>query len=148
MEQNRPIAWHVPNLLNICIDSTSEGEMSGKIYHCYRKEPIEFQNIVRMIEIAEDLFDRLQFPQAATQSRSFKTSDRENGSLRQETKPEKVVDQEQILHRRGKTGTFLLNVKYRQNSSWQGVIQWVEEDVTWHFVSVLELIKILNNALN
>ena len=49
---------------------------------------------------------------------------------------------------RGQKGTFLLNVKYRQNSSWQGFLQWVEEDEAWQFASVLEFIKILNNALD
>lgn len=32
MEQKHPIAWHVPNLINICIDSVDDGEMTGKIY--------------------------------------------------------------------------------------------------------------------
>ena len=26
MEQKHPIAWHVPNLINICIDSVEDGE--------------------------------------------------------------------------------------------------------------------------
>ena len=118
MEQKHPIAWHVPNLINICIDSVEDGEMTGKIYHCYSEEAIAFSNIIRMIETVEEFFDCLQFPQ------------------------------EQILQMRGQKGTFLLNVKYRQNSSWQGFLQWVEEDAAWQFASVLEFIKILNNALD
>ena len=49
MEQKHPIAWHVPNLINICIDSVEDGEMTGKIYHCYSEEAIAFSNIIRMI---------------------------------------------------------------------------------------------------
>ena len=71
MEQKHPIAWHVPNLINICIDSVDDGEMTGKIYHCYSEEAIAFSNIIRMIETVEEFFDCLQFPQAATQTRSF-----------------------------------------------------------------------------
>ena len=71
MEQKHPIAWHVPNLINICIDSVEDGEMTGKIYHCYSEEAIAFSNIIRMIETVEEFFDCLQFPQAATQTRSF-----------------------------------------------------------------------------
>ena len=126
MEQKHPIAWHVPNLINICIDSVEDGEMTGKIYHCYSEEAIAFSNIIRMIETVEEFFDCLQFPQAATQTRSFH-------------RKESV---------QGQKGTFLLNVKYRQNSSWQGFLQWVEEDAAWQFASVLEFIKILNNALD
>ena len=47
MEQKHPIAWHVPNLINICIDSVEDGEMTGKIYHCYSEEAIAFSNIRR-----------------------------------------------------------------------------------------------------
>ena len=71
MEQKHPIAWHVPNLINICIDSVDDGEMTGKIYHCYSEEAIAFSNIIRMIETVEEFFDCLQFPQAATQTRSL-----------------------------------------------------------------------------
>ena len=65
-----------------------------------------------------------------------------------EAKPEKVCTPEKVLEKRGGKGTFLLNVRYRQNSSWQGEIQWIEENTVYQFPSVLELIKILSNALH
>ncbi|MFR5701502.1 MAG: hypothetical protein ACLUD0_06320 [Eubacterium ramulus] len=43
MEQKQSIAWHVPNLLSICIDSVADGEMSGEIYHCYKERTIKIQ---------------------------------------------------------------------------------------------------------
>ena len=143
MERNHPIAWHVPNLISICIDSIVDGEMSGKIYHCYSKEPVAFSNIIRMIEAAEAFFDRIRFPEESTQMRSF-----EKKEPMQEPKPEKVCMPEEILTKHGVAGTFLLNVRYRQNSSWQGELQWIEGNITYQFASVLELIKILNNALH
>ena len=128
MEQKQSIAWHVPNLLSICIDSVADGEMSGEIYHCYKKEPLKFSNIIRMIETADKFFDQIKFPQSATQIRSF-----EKKEPTMEAVPEKVCIPQ--------------NVKYRQNSSWQGVIQWMEGDVTYSFSSVLELLKILSNVM-
>ena len=92
MEQKHPIAWHVPNLINICIDSVEDGEMTGKIYHCYSEEAIAFSNIIRMIETVEEFFDCLQFPQAATQTRSFHRKESVQGQ-----KLEKKLEQEQIL---------------------------------------------------
>ena len=143
MEQKHSIAWHVPNLLSVCIDNVADGEMSGEIYHCYSKEPLKFSNIIRMIETADGFFDQIKFPQSATQMRSF-----EKRVPVMESVPEKVCTPQEVLEKRGTKGTFLLNVKYRQNSSWQGVIQWVEGDVTYPFSSVLELLKILSNAMN
>lgn len=138
MEQKHPIAWHVPNLINICIDSVDDGEMTGKIYHCYSEEAIAFSNIIRMIETVEEFFDCLQFPQAATQTRSFH---------RKESVQGQKLEQEQILQMRGQKGTFLLNVKYRQNSSWQGSVTWVDEQREQYFRSALELLKLIDGAL-
>ena len=143
MEQNHQIAWHVPNLISICIDSIVDGEMSGEIYHCYSKEPLVFSNIIRMIETADAFFDQIQFPQSSTQMRSFEKKEHPA-----EPRPEKVLPPEEVMKKRGKAGTFRLNVKYRQNSSWQGLIQWVEGDATYQFASVLELLKILSNAVH
>ena len=80
MEQKQSIAWHVPNLLSICIDSVADGEMSGEIYHCYKKEPLKFSNIIRMIETADKFFDQIKFPQSATQIRSFEKKRTNHGS--------------------------------------------------------------------
>lgn len=142
MEQKHPIAWHVPNLINICIDSVDDGEMTGKIYHCYSEEAIAFSNIIRMIETVEEFFDCLQFPQAATQTRSFHRKESVQGQ-----KLEKKLEQEQILQMRGQKGTFLLNVKYRQNSTWQGSVTWVDEQREQYFRSALELLKLIDGAL-
>lgn len=130
-------------MFQISLISASTAWKTGKIYHCYSEEAIAFSNIIRMIETVEEFFDCLQFPQAATQTRSFHRKESVQGQ-----KLEKKLEQEQILQMRGQKGTFLLNVKYRQNSSWQGFLQWVEEDAAWQFASVLEFIKILNNALD
>lgn len=143
MEQNYLIGWHAPNLISICIDSIVDGEMSGALYHCYSSEPVFFSNIIRMIEAAESFFDQIQFPQSSTQIRSFSKKEH-----LVEAKPEKVCAEEEILGKSGKVGTFLLNVRYRQNSSWQGELQWIENNMIFRFSSVLELIKILSNALH
>ena len=116
--------------------------MTGKIYHCYSEEAIAFSNIIRMIETVEEFFDCLQFPQAATQTRSFHRKESVQGQ-----KLEKKLEQEQILQTRGQKGTFLLNVKYRQNSSWQGSVTWVDEQREQYFRSALELLKLIDGAL-
>ena len=113
MEQKHPIAWHVPNLINICIDSVEDGEMTGKIYHCYSEEAIAFSNIIRMIETVEEFFDCLQFPQAATQTRSFHRKESVQGKklekkLEQE---QKQIEQEIKLYMKDNESAF--NERYR-----------------------------------
>lgn len=71
MEQNYQISWYAPNFINMCIDNINDEELSGRIYHCYSKEPWKFTNILQLIELADDFFDKLEFPQASTSARSF-----------------------------------------------------------------------------
>jgi len=42
--------------------------------------------------------------------------------------------------------TFLVKIKYRQNSSWQGSVQWVEAGKTQNFKSCLELMRLMDTA--
>lgn len=42
---------------------------------------------------------------------------------------------------------FMVRVQYRQNSSWQGTIQWLEEKKTVQFRSLLEMTLLMNEAL-
>jgi len=44
--------------------------------------------------------------------------------------------------------SFLIKIKYRQNSSWQGTVQWIETGKTQNFKSCLELIRLMDIAVN
>ena len=45
-------------------------------------------------------------------------------------------------------GTFIVKILNRQSSTWQGSITWVEEQQTQNFRSALELIKMIDGALD
>lgn len=49
--------------------------------------------------------------------------------------------------RNGQQATFVLQILFRRNSSWQGSLTWVEGRQTEQFRSVLELIGLLNSAV-
>ena len=143
MEQSYQISWYAPNFINMCIDNINDGELSGRIYHCYSKEPWKFTNILQLIELADDFFDRLEFPQASTSARSFTST-----QFSVVDQLDKVQSPEDFIENRGQKGTFFLNVRYRQNSSWQGSVTWVEEQREQHFRSALELLKLIDGALD
>ena len=47
-----------PNLISICVDEIRNGELSGRLYHCYSEEACPFSNVAHLIELAENLFDQ------------------------------------------------------------------------------------------
>ena len=135
-----------PNLINICIDHHKEGEMKGRLYHCYQKDAVPFENVVEMIRQSEKFFDRIAFPQASTKTRSL-IDQKAATSLKPVKRPEKVVDAAEVMINAGKLGTFITNVKFRQSSEWQGELLWAEKDETRRFNNTIELIKVLDEAL-
>ena len=48
----------------------------------------------------------------------------------------------------GHKASFIVRVTRRQNATWQGSISWTERGVTKHFRSALELIKLIDSALD
>lgn len=131
-----------PNLVNVCVDESFDGEISGRLYSCYQKGPLIFSNLVQLLRTMERFFDDIQFPQSSTRSRSFYASDTQNREKKQ-----KVTEQNDIVNQRGKKGTFIITVKFRQNSTWQGELFWMERGEKQNFSSTLDLIKIIDGDL-
>lgn len=53
-----------------------------------------------------------------------------------------------LQKRKSEEGTFVVRVKYRENATWQGHVTWAEKNQTCSFRSVLELLKLIDSALD
>lgn len=49
--------------------------------------------------------------------------------------------------RQRKTETFIVKVMNQQNATWQGSVTWVDEQREQYFRSALELLKLIDGAL-
>ena len=45
-------------------------------------------------------------------------------------------------------GTFVIKILDRQNATWQGNVTWIEEHKVQNFRSALELLKLIDEALD
>ena len=43
--------------------------------------------------------------------------------------------------------SFLVKIRYRKNSSWQGSVQWIETGKVQNFKSCLELVRLMDIAM-
>lgn len=132
-----------PNLINVCVDERLEGEICGRIYHCYSEQAVPFTSIVELITISEKLFEDIGYPQASTKTRTFE----EKTEIQSLPKLEKKVAQQELIQQRGKMGTFLLYVQFRQRSTWQGELSWMEKEEHIKFRNSLEFIKAIDQAI-
>lgn len=131
-----------PDIVNICIDSREDNVCRGRLYCCYEKDPVFFENEFQIIKFMENLMDRIDHPQAAVQIRRY----HDNTSQKRE-KPLKKAEAQQFTNERGKTATFIIHVKYRQNATWQGEAVQVEKNKKYKFLSVLELLKLIDSQI-
>lgn len=132
-----------PNLIVICIDENGGEERAGRMYHCYRSEPLRFSSFVELIRMMEAFFDEISYPQASTMTRYFQKSAKKENVRYSKALPEKVAEQKDIIEYRGTKGTLITYVQFRQNSDWQGQVSWPEKQRVCKFSSTLEFVKIL-----
>lgn len=147
-----------PNLINLCIDRHTDEQIAGRIYHFYDGQPLEFVNILNLLSRMEELFDRIGYPQVSTRSRMFSPASEKTHSgttaspggagTKRAQRPAKTVSSDDLLSHRGEKATFLIHVRYRQNSEWQGTFVCPETKQQLNFSSTLDFIKLVSNLLD
>ncbi len=177
-ERGERLILHSPNIVNLCIDSYDEEKQCGRLYHQYTDHTVMFSSLFEALDRMERLYDEIQFPQAATRFRSFREDERTedwcNGSGRileglavqeefsvsgkrkssesmrmPERNPVGSVEAfDKVIGHRGEDATFIIRVQYRQYSSWQGEVTWMDGRCRLAFRSVLELARLIDNAMN
>lgn len=139
----RAVDVSAPNLMSICIDENENHEKQGRFYHRYSVEPMLFTDLNSLLIEADRLMDKIDYPQASMRSRNFDTQEN-----RKEKGAERVKTADEILNESGKKATFVVNVQYRQNATWQGKVLWAEAGRSCNFRSALELLKLIDGALD
>ena len=125
------------------------GSLRGKLYSQYLETPYVFSSLVRMIEKMEEIFDENRFPEKFLLPRTFGIVKRE-GKTREERGSEEMKDLNDSSKDEmsgGSKCTFEISVKFRQNATWQGQILWAEKNLKQNFRSVLEMLKLMDEAL-
>lgn len=119
-----------------CIDSYVKSVPTGRIYSAAYPEGKEFRCLMEMLDAVETALNSTNYPQSFTEMRRFITKSppsSEDGSKR-DTKI-------------GELATFTVKILFRQNTSWQGSVAWLEGQKEEAFRSALELIFLMNSVL-
>lgn len=143
------------NLICVCIDDNQDADYQGLIYHQYADEPIRFNGIASMILEMENLFDEWDFPQRGLAERKFDKKKENHKRPVPETEDDKLKIEiisdthgvRNVQNKKGKLGTFVIQVVFRQDASWQGHVIYQEDNEKLDFNSALELIKIIDRAV-
>ena len=132
------VSGEVYRSIRLCVDSYEHGILKGRYYNLgLEGNGREFESLAQFLISAENLFDSMNFPQAFAAKRSFAPSPEAVSGGRVGPGPQT-----------GKEGTFLIRLLFRQHTSWQGTITWLEGEGEQTFRSVLELILLMDSALS
>lgn len=145
MKENK-INYSAPNILAVCVDKINSGGYSGRLYHRFAEPPIEFQDTSNMLTRMEEFYDWIDYPQSSTENRSFVT--RPDKKVMKRKGDVKMLDDVHVTGKSGDKATFVVHVKYRQNATWQGSVVWADKNKTCNFRSALELLKLIDSALD
>lgn len=120
----------------IYVDSFERGILSGRFHISSNPEVQTFHGLCQLLLDINNNLDRENFPQSFSELRKFQMPSKQNdmSSLSVDTKS-------------GAVATFSMRILFRQNSSWQGSLTWIEGNQEEYFRSVLELIVLMENAL-
>ena len=119
----------------ICVDSYQDNVLRGWFQNFYFEEPQLFNSLSDFIIKMESILDVMSLHKSYYDLNRFRDS-----------RPT-VFDDTSSLLSHGAKATFYLTVRFRQNVSWQGTINWLEGKSKQNFRSVLELIVLMDGSL-
>jgi hypothetical protein len=153
-------------IVDIEIKQNDDGTLIGKLCCRYFDEPFIFTDIIDMIEMMEIMFDTKGFPERQLLPRAFGKSKKrvkKNGLDLSKAAKERSARQRDgssvfsVVALDNKTDgpspyfakncNFELSVRFRHKAEWQGSLLWKEKGVTSSFASIVELMRLINEAL-
>lgn len=119
-------------------------DFSGYLEHPAEGAVWRFDDMVTLIVLHEKIFGIANFPQPGYELRGMETKERAKEPMKEIW--DMTVNKDDLPLE--EKPTFIINVQYRQNASWQGTVKWVEGDIEKRFRSTLELIKLMDSVIS
>ncbi|WP_242861809.1 hypothetical protein [Christensenella timonensis] len=129
------------NEITVCVDKKEGMDVAGRIYHRSLNQPQVFLDTSQLLLKTEEIFDAVKYPAAAVEHRVFGKPQKIRAGKKDKAMEEAIKKQAP-----GKKATFVVQVQYRQNATWQGQVVWSERNETRNFRSALELIRLIDHA--
>ena len=131
------ISREASRTFRLCIDSYENEVPEGRLFHPNLENgAFHFRSLTQLVLKIEQLLDDMKFPQSFTAKRSF-------APIHMLSPDDSSMEEA----RTGALGTFILRLIFRQHTTWQGTVTWLEGEGEQNFRSVLELIILMNSAL-
>ena len=98
-----------PNLCRVCVDAWAGGEATGRLYHCYSKQPEPIGRTSDVLDSIDRLCDRLNYPARTQQPRRFGPQKPRPQPQTPQKKVEPQMTRDELAEQKGKMATFVVH---------------------------------------
>jgi len=151
MVQNRKFVPHRDRSAEyiVCVTSRSNTSFQGTIEHSQSRETQQFRSFAEMLMLIESRRIVLKLPSPDLTLRSWKETEELKLSGKEENSmgKEDLSDFQKAFQKSGGQ-EFFIHIMFRQHVSWQGEISWLNSEKSLYFRSMLEMIMLLQEALD
>ena len=134
--------------LRVGIDFAQDGYIAGKIYGQRLHSPVDFKGFSGLFLTVQSVLQIQDFPQSFQRFRVFSKKTRQNTPLFSTLNNDfSFMEKAAVANSFGLVKTFSLNITSRRNSTWQGLIDFLDGSSPVPFQSGLELIQMIAKIL-
>lgn len=126
-----------------------DGVIFGEPYGIWATQPVKkverFKSFIDLITSIDDFYNLNGFVKEGMSQRSLVKKVKSKACK----KTEVIVDMTEInlTSDKGEKATFIVQILFRQNATWQGKLTWLETGKETKFRSTMEMIKMMDEAL-
>ncbi|MEG2192481.1 MAG: hypothetical protein RRX95_04285 [Oscillospiraceae bacterium] len=133
----------------ILVDGSKYDEVHGRWCSLYAPKEQVFNSCFELIGQIDEFYNYYSLVYSSTKRRSIvkvKSSTSNQGVFpRKEVK--RYMNEDIFSQKQGEKATFIIQVMFRQNSTWQGSVKWVETGEETKFRSTMELVKMMDEVV-
>ncbi len=130
----------------IHVYSCSQWVLKGSASHVQSGRTMVFHSMLELVLALQAKMNENSFPQSSTAHRGWRGAPPEEDTYTFETQSEADTQQDRMPD--SILASFLVRVQFRQNSSWQGTMIWMERKESCAFRSLLELLNLVAEAIS
>ena len=143
------IPARMPNAMSnvyVFIDSCDGHDASGTIYVLGGTVKSTFSGLTEMVIKCDKILSSASVVKASFCDRDFGYGTRARNS-KQAGQTGAVPNESRDVKELSENAAFIVHIQQRLNATWQGDITWVARCLTRHFLSSLDMIKLIEQAL-
>ena len=128
----------------------AEDSWGGMVQHIRSRQVCSFKDVLDLTLRIQEKLAETGFPQPATEKRCWTSMETVRTAGTANTGPRREGMQEKKTKKAAAKGgpTFFVRINFQQNASWQGSVQWMEGQSTRFFRSHLELMMLMQEAVD